>query len=140
MKPKAIIFDCYGVLYHESGRSIFTRTSRNDELVELVRSLSQRGYLVGMLSNIGRQSMDKLFPSEERGKLFDSVVLSGEVGLVKPQKEIYQLIAKRLGVDETDCIMIDDVESNCQGAEAAGMKSIHYIDNEQLFRQLQSML
>jgi HAD superfamily hydrolase (TIGR01509 family) len=67
--------------------------------------------------------IDGLFTPEELESLFDVVVLSSEVGMVKPHPEIYELVAERLGVASGECIMIDDLPTNTAGAEAAGMQS-----------------
>jgi HAD superfamily hydrolase (TIGR01509 family) len=56
--------------------------------------------------------------------LFDGVVISGEVGLHKPQPEIFRLGAERAGVAEEDCVFVDDLRENCEGAEAVGMTAV----------------
>ena len=51
-------------------------------------------------------------------------MISGEVGLHKPQPEIFLLGAERIGVAPEDCVFVDDLRENCEGAEAVGMKAI----------------
>ncbi len=96
---------------------------RSDEMTELVRSLKPK-YKVAMLSNIGPGVMDDLFPAQERTELFDTVVLSSEVGVTKPSREAYELAAQRLGLLPEECIMIDDLERNIEGAKQAGMHGL----------------
>ena len=51
-------------------------------------------------------------------------MISGEVGLHKPQPEIFQLGAERVGLEPTDCVFVDDLRENCAGAEAVGMTAV----------------
>ena len=62
------------------------------------------------------------------GELFDVVVISAEVGLHKPQPEIYLLAAERLGLEPADCVFVDDLRENCDGAEAVGMTAVLHRD------------
>lgn len=187
---KAVIFDCFGVLYIDTSRYFYENHVTNydklrpellslnkaydyglldqtdlDEAVsdltglelefvsEHIQGLQQRNlalveysqslrdkYKVGMLSNIGLGAMDRFFNLNERQNLFDAVVLSGEEGITKPHPHIYQIMADRLGVKPGDCVMIDDLEDNCAGADAAGMKTIKYDNNEQVLRELETLL
>lgn len=59
-------------------------------------------------------------------RLFDDVVVSAEVGLAKPQTEIYALSAQRIGLAPEECVFIDDLEPNVQGARDAGMRGVHF--------------
>lgn len=111
----------------------------NRELIDFSQSLRPR-YKIGMLSNIGVHVMDGYFSPEERKKLFDATVLSAEEGIAKPHPYIYEIIATRLGVPAGECVMIDDIEDNCAGADAAGMKTIHYQSNEQVKNELSILL
>lgn len=112
---------------------------RNDELVRYVRSLKPT-YQTALLSNVGDSMMEELFPPAEQAELFDTVVLSYQVGMVKPHPSIFELTAERLGVRPDECVMIDDLASNCEGAEVAGMAAIQHITNELTMRQLATLL
>ena len=57
-------------------------------------------------------------------ELFDGVVISGEVGMHKPQPEIYTLGAERVGLPAQECVFVDDLRENCEGAEAVGMTAV----------------
>ncbi|MGH2984279.1 MAG: HAD family hydrolase [Solirubrobacterales bacterium] len=58
--------------------------------------------------------------------LFEEVVISAEVGMHKPQPEIYLLAAERLGVEPSACLFVDDLRENCEGAEAVGMTAVRH--------------
>lgn len=112
---------------------------RNQSLLNYSQTLRQK-YRLGMLSNIGVGMMDSFFSEAERARFFDATVLSGDVGIIKPHPRIYELMAERLDTPVGECVMIDDIEENCAGADAAGMKAIHYTSNEQLYRDLEKLL
>ena len=54
--------------------------------------------------------------------LFEVVVDSANVGMRKPDPEIYELTLERLGLDAPECVFVDDIEVNCDGAAALGRK------------------
>lgn len=187
---RAVIFDCFGVLYLDASKHFYethipnyevlwpelmqltkasdygliTQDELVDGVVELtgakrefvadnIRGVHRRNqalleyaeelrgsYHLGMLSNIGPGAMDSFFAPEERERLFDAVVLSGDVGMTKPHPAIFALMAERLGVSPHECVMIDDIEENCGGADAAGMKAVKYDTNTQVERDLARLL
>ena len=103
---------------------------RNVELVDFVRELKRDGrYRIALLSNVGDGTVEQLF-GDELHELFDVVVLSYQEHLAKPNPEIFTLTAERLGVSAGECVMIDDLEVNCDGAEIVGMQSIQHITND----------
>jgi HAD superfamily hydrolase (TIGR01509 family) len=53
-------------------------------------------------------------------------VISGEVGMHKPERQIYELTVEKLGVEPSECVFIDDLRENCEGAEAIGMTAIRH--------------
>lgn len=88
-------------------------------LVELRR----RGYRLGLVSNLSRS--DTVWLRElELDSFFDATALSCEVGLLKPEPEIYLLAAERLAVRPEECVFVDDMPSNVAGAKAVGMTGV----------------
>jgi epoxide hydrolase-like predicted phosphatase len=67
---------------------------------------------------------------------FKAVVISSEVGLVKPQKEIFELALKKLNLKAEECIFIDDAYDNIMAARSVGFKTVQFTDNNQLVREL----
>jgi epoxide hydrolase-like predicted phosphatase len=118
---------------------IATQCVRSEQMISLARSL--RGtYKTALLSNVGRGFIANVFTIEELEGLFDTVVLSSEVGMIKPEREIYELTADRLGVSPEACVMIDDLASNIQGAEAVGMRGIICANTRQCESELRQLL
>lgn len=113
---------------------------RNTELVEYARQLKASGVCqVAMLSNIGERTIHDLF-GDELSELFDTVVLSYEEGLAKPNPAIFTLTAERMGLPPEECVMIDDLADNCEGAEVAGMKSIQHTFNTLTIGRVEELL
>ena len=111
----------------------------NQPLMEYVRSLRSR-YKTAMLSNVGHGVIEKMFTEDDLHAMFDEVVLSAEVGTLKPHAEIYLATASRLGLLPEQCVMIDDIPSNVEGARMTGMKGLLYTSNRQIKVELETLL
>jgi putative hydrolase of the HAD superfamily len=103
---------------------LFAGLQPAEPMVEAVRLVREAGIPTGLVSN--SWVMDHY--TDEIRTLFDAVVISAEVGLHKPEPEIYLLAAERLGVDSSDCVFVDDLRENCAGAEAVGMTAVLHRD------------
>lgn len=113
----------------------------NQPMIDWVRQLKQSGmYKIGMLSNINRDWMDVSLPFFDRENLFDVEVLSSDINLVKPDPEIFKFTANRLGVTPNECVMVDDVSKNIEGAKQAGMQGIIYSSLDQSRIELNHLL
>lgn len=128
-----------GITEDEAEQRFFHSDERNEQLIELVQEL-RKTYKVAMLSNIGSDMMDGFFSSEERGRFFDQVVLSGDVKLAKPDRAIFELACKRLGVEPHEAVMIDDMQSTCDIVKNFGMQSICYKSFDQCKAELDVIL
>lgn len=115
------------------------RHIRNDMLVDYVKGLRAR-CKIGLLSNVGEGVMNELFTEAERRELFDAVVLSSDIGAVKPHPAIYEYMLAQLNLPAEQCVMIDDLPVNVEGARQVGMQGIVYYSFEQLQAELQKVL
>jgi putative hydrolase of the HAD superfamily len=100
---------------------MWSRTRPDREFAETVLAARRAGIRTGLLSNswgAGRYQRDRF------GELFDAVVISGEVGLRKPQPAIYALAARSLGVEPSACVFVDDFYANLQPAQELGMATV----------------
>lgn len=101
------------------------RQDKNLPLLTYIKELHGR-YKLGILSNIASDWItDELLTAEEL-ELFDTVITSHEVGLTKPDPNIFRLAADRLEVEPGECLMIDDSMQHCEGARRAGMQAVQY--------------
>lgn len=114
---------------------------RNVELLEYIEANLKGKYTVGLLSNIhSRARLEERFLPGELERVFDDVVASGDVGVIKPQPEIYELACKRLGMLPEECVLIDDMPAFCDGARAVGMHAILFTTNSQALAELGELL
>jgi len=67
-------------------------------------------------------------------------VISADVGLHKPQPEIYLLACERLAVEPNEAVFVDDLRENCAGAEAVGMTALLHRDPEETVARLEELL
>ncbi|MEP9384174.1 HAD family phosphatase [Nocardioides sp. KR10-350] len=86
----------------------------------LAEELRAAGVRVALLSN----SWGNTYPRDRIDALFDPIVISGEVGLRKPDPAIYDLVLDRLGLAAEECVFVDDAEPNVIGAREAGMHGL----------------
>jgi epoxide hydrolase-like predicted phosphatase len=80
------------------------------------------------------------YPRDRFADLFDTVVLSGEVGLRKPDPAIYRVVVERLEVSGERCVFVDDYPGHLQPAEQAGMTTILHISPEDTISRLTHLL
>ncbi len=183
---KAVIFDCFGVLYNdpsldmmrqhlpepteeyfalsrssdlgeisnpdyfaglakiagisvEEATAIMEDTSHlNQELVDLIEKLKPH-YKLGMLSNINTEYFQTFMNNENVKNLFDVIITSEEVGYMKPDKEIFEIILDRMGLKADEAVFIDDRQPNIDGANNLGLKSLLYKNTAQLKSELQKL-
>jgi 2-haloacid dehalogenase len=67
---------------------------------------------------------------------FDDIVISGEVGVIKPDPRIFRILLERHGVEPAQAVFVDDVEKNAAAASALGIHGIHFRSPQQLRREL----
>lgn len=70
---------------------------------------------------------------------FEDVVVSGKIGIVKPNAEIYQCLLERNQLIAQECLFIDDRLENVEGAKKLGIEAIHYRSPEQLTNDLSQL-
>lgn len=122
----------------EVGAFIRERQLLNDDLLSYLRSLKGE-YKIGLLSNTGDHMVEALF-GDDISRLFDATVLSYQEGMIKPDPNIFALAAERLKLLPEECVMIDDVEANCNGAQFAGMQAVLHTSNEATQRQVNELI
>jgi putative hydrolase of the HAD superfamily len=108
------------------------------EVIAIARALHGQVPL-GLLSNATLGLRAALRARAGFLELFDDVVISAEVGLRKPDRRIYELAARRLGVACADALLIDDKRRNTEAAAACGMRSILFSSAEQLRPELRAL-
>jgi putative hydrolase of the HAD superfamily len=117
--------------------SMFRGMRPAEPMVDAVRAARASGIRTALVSNSWSTShYDRTLLAE----LFDVVVISAEVGMHKPQPEIYLLSSKRLGIEPARCVLVDDLRENCAGAEAVGMTAVLHRDAAATVEELEALL
>lgn len=91
--------------------------------IDFIKKLQGQGILTAVLSNTVLPLSEKLRETSLYDN-FDAVVLSDEVGLIKPDSAIYEYAINKLGVLPEECIYVDDIEKNLLPAQSIGMTTI----------------
>ena len=85
----------------------------------------------GLRTFVTRQKLDDVF---------DAMVISAEVGLIKPDPRIYRLALAKLGARPEESVFIDDVPANVDAARSAGMVGIEFTQPEKVLEELKQIL
>jgi putative hydrolase of the HAD superfamily len=115
----------------------------NPAMVGYVRELRGRGLRTALLTNNVRE-WEPLWRAKvpELDDLFEVIVDSAFVGMRKPERRIYELTLERLGggLAAEECLFVDDLEVNCEGARALGMTAVRFEDADQAIRELEDAI
>lgn len=110
----------------------------NDEVLELLTIL-RRKYRLAILSNhpVG---LHEWLSDWQIGQLFEVIVCSGEVGLMKPDLRIYHLVLEHLQLEPEEAIFIDDTPGHVEAAQSIGIQGIVFTNAANLRQQLRPIL
>ena len=107
--------------------------------VEILKRLKQAGYLIYGLSNWSKETFPYAHDKYDFFEFFDDMIISGFVGLVKPDPAIYHLILTKIKKPARECLFIDDSAVNINQAKQLGFKTIHFKSPGQLGDELEQM-
>lgn len=107
--------------------------------VDILQQLKQAGYPLYGLSNYPAEKFPLAREKYPFFAWFDEIVISGEVGLVKPDPAIFQLLLAKINRTAAECIFIDDAIANVRSAQQLGFTVIHFHSPEQLAHDLEKL-
>ncbi len=113
--------------------------AKNEQLLTYIAQLKET-YKIGLLSNVGSNWIRDAFLTTEEQALFNTIILSYEVGLAKPDQAIFELVCRQLGELPINCVLIDDSEGHCMAAARLGIHTIVYTNFKQMTQQLEALL
>jgi epoxide hydrolase-like predicted phosphatase len=116
---------------------MFAASTRVPAMYNVIRALRGAGLRTALLSN--SWGCDE-YPRADFPALFDTVVISGECGMRKPEEEIFLHTARGLGLEPHECVFIDDIEANVAAAVACGMTGMHHTEAAATAAALQGLL
>lgn len=103
--PERLIQQMFGGLRLEEG------------MLEAVAAIKNAGFKTALLSNSWGVSA---YPKERLAELMDVIVISGEVGMRKPDREIFDFTVDKLAVEPAGCVFVDDHPGHLKAAQEAG--------------------
>jgi epoxide hydrolase-like predicted phosphatase len=117
------------------GRMFADLAVYEDCMTSLVTRARTAGIRTALLSNSWGNEYDR----SDWPEMFDAVVISGEVGMRKPEPEIFDLVLRRIGLPAGECVFIDDMEHNIVAAERAGLAGIVHRTFDQTAAELKAL-
>jgi HAD superfamily hydrolase (TIGR01509 family) len=111
----------------------------NWRLLDFIKNLHPV-YKVGLLSNAWDNLRQTMHDRWNIDGLFDELVISAEVGMVKPDPRIFHLVLEKLGVQPVEAVFIDDMLVNIDAARQQGLAAIQFLDTQQTLAALQEIL
>jgi putative hydrolase of the HAD superfamily len=116
---------------------MFAGSVPDEPMVAAVVKARGEGVRTGLISNSwGTRRYDR----EQLARLFDGIVISGEVGIRKPAPEMYRLGAERISLEPSACVFVDDLPFNLGPAAELGMATIHHTRSEETIAELERLL
>ncbi|HAV76898.1 MAG TPA: HAD family hydrolase [Anaerolineae bacterium] len=106
------------------------------DTVDIMKHLKAKGYPLYGLSNWSAETFPYAREKYDFFDLFDGMVISGEVGYVKPEPQIYHLMLEKIGKPAEECLFIDDSLPNINQANTMDFNTIHFSSPEQLKQDL----
>jgi len=108
------------------------------ELLDFIRALRPRIY-TGVISNAW-PDLRAYIVKQKFDDAFDDMVISAEVGVMKPHARIYQIALEKATVSPQEAVFVDDMFENIEGCRAVGMRGIHFRSPQQALAELKGML
>lgn len=114
----------------------------NTELIDYINELKNRKYKVILLTNSSHDFFERLVFKDYPWfrDLFDDIIISSQIKMIKPYKDIYLYALKKNNLDPKDAVFVDDSKSNVIGAQAVGIDSILFKDTEQFKSDLKKYI
>jgi epoxide hydrolase-like predicted phosphatase len=125
---------------HSFGERYFANLHPNAQMIDYMRSLRERGHKLAICTNNVREWEGRwrsMLPIDE---IFDVVVDSAFVGTRKPEARIYEITLERVGATAGEAVFIDDIEANCDGARAVGIRSVWFRSTDQAIAEIEAAL
>jgi len=116
--------------YHEHWEDSITGSIHGT--INIVRKLKDKGYFICGLTNFSVEKFAVIRRKYNFIQLFDRIIVSGEIKMIKPEPGIYRQTLSLIGHDAEECVFIDDSDNNVIAAKELGFIAIRFISPEDL--------
>ena len=110
--------------------------THNDTLEIMEHLVTETDYRVLALTNWSGETFPKAIAKFEWLQKFEGILVSGDEGMRKPFREIYELMLSRYNINASEAVFIDDSMKNVEGCEVVGIKGIHFTGAKNLRKSL----
>lgn len=128
-----------GIPVGEVERGIEAETVIDTTLVAYIEELKTRGYRVVCLSNGSHEFTLKIIDDYGLRELFEEIILSSDLGIVKPDPKIYIYTLEKLKLSASEVIFVDDRKANVDAAEACGIHSLLFTTTSSFIREFEKL-
>ncbi|MCJ7432060.1 MAG: HAD family phosphatase, partial [Anaerolineales bacterium] len=111
----------------------------DQELIQLIRSLRGQSYKTGLISNAWND-LRQYIAKQKFDDCFDSITISAEMGVVKPEAKIYHVALEQIQIQASEAVFVDDFQINIEGCEKVGMQGILFQDPDEVKQKLKALL
>ena len=123
-------------IFFDHWQEMLTPISKN---VNLLKELKSNGYRLYILSNYIIEAYEYVKERYNIFSLFDGLVISGKINIIKPEREIFQFLLQNYNLNPEDSVFIDDVKQCIDQAGKLKIKTIHYLPNTDLRSELRKL-
>ena len=130
---QAELIDAYGARFDEMMAGPIAGA------VEILAELRERGTPLYLLSNFSAETFPRALERFDFLRWFRGMVISGKVGIIKPDPRIYEVMLARFAIDPHRAVYIDDVAANAEAARPFGIHGIHFTTPDALRAELRRL-
>lgn len=116
-------------------RRLFSLFENEHDMIGLVRRAHEAGITTALLSN----SWGDHYPRDLWEGMFDAVVISGEVGMRKPEPRIFEHTLSLIGLQASECVFVDDLYGNIKAAVDLGFIGVHHVTYGQSAAEIEAV-
>lgn len=108
----------------------------NQKMIAWATTLKERGFTLLIISNMAEPTYQRLIANQRWAELFDDVIISGVIGINKPDQRIFEHAIQALGCDASHTLFIDDLPHNVLGAKKAGLHALQFTTTDHLAQEI----
>jgi epoxide hydrolase-like predicted phosphatase len=131
--------DCSPEEFKDLIKAFFAEDKLDEDLVDYIRVL-HRQYKTALLSNATADLRQQIAEKWHFEDVFDALIISGEVGAVKPEPRIFQIALETLGVEAREAVFVDDMPGNVEGARNVGLQAIQFKTSQQIRHDIDEII